>query len=200
MTGPSPWAAPPETGPQQAPVPPQPGQFVPPMPPQPPRRRLPWLLLGGAVMVLITAIAATAAITYAVTRNTGASNTTQATATPTPDQSQFSETDQAAAKQHVCGVFDAATRGLMSQGPIRTNGEPNLLVVVRALNAVQAVQNAVSPAVPADLAKAVRSYADAVLAVTSGATNGMPTDEFNRLNSTSNDATYAVADLCGLPH
>jgi hypothetical protein len=88
----------------------------------------------------------------------------------------------------------------MSQGPIRTNGEPNLVVVVRAMNAVQSVQNALTPTVPADLAKAVRNYVDAVLAVTSGATNNMPTDEFNRLNSTANDASYAIADICGLPH
>ena len=88
----------------------------------------------------------------------------------------------------------------MSQGPIRTNGQPNLQVLVRAMNAVEAVQNALTPAVPSDVAKAVRSYTDAMLAVTSGATNNMPTEEFNRLNSTANDATYAIADLCGLPH
>lgn len=148
-------------------------------------------------MILIASIAATAAITYAVTRDGGPS----ATPSPTPqaEPPQFSTAEQAAAKDHVCQVFDDATRGSKSQGPMRVNGEPNLLVVVRSMNSATAVENALTPAVPADVAKGAREFVDAVVAATTGATNNMPTDDFNRLNSAANDATYALADLCGLP-
>ena len=151
------------------------------------------------MVLLIAAIAATAAITYAVARNTNAPSATPPPA-PTVQAPQFSAAEQTAAKEHVCQVFDTATRGSMSQGPMRVNGEPNLLVVVRSMNSATAVQNALNPAVPADVTKGARNYVDAVIAATTGATNNMPTDEFNRLNSTANDATYALADLCGLPH
>jgi hypothetical protein len=156
------------------------------------------LLIGGLVVLLIAVVAATAAITYGVTRATNSDN--GITPSAAPDQPEFSASDHAAAKQHLCEVYDSTTRGIMSQGPIRTDGEPNLPVVVRAMNAVLAIQNALTPAVPSDLAKTVQHYIDAALDVTTGATNHMPTDEFNKLNSTANDASYAIADACGLPH
>jgi hypothetical protein len=202
MTGGSPWAAPPETGPQQAPIyppppaamPPQSGPPVPPVAPPPrPPRRLPWLLIGGAVVVLIAVIAATAAVTYAVARNTNAPNATAPPATPA-----FSEADQAAAKQTVCQVFDVSVRGQQDQGGVRLNGQPNLPLMLRSLNSVVAVQNALIPAVPQDVATAARRYIDANLKLTTAATGITPIEDVNRLNAAANDATFAFADACGL--
>ena len=94
-------------------------------PPRPPRRGFPWLLVGGAVVLLIAAIAATAAITYAVARNTNAPTATPPPAAPTAQAPQFSTAEQDAAKQQLCQVFDVSTRGTMAQGGVRQNGQPN---------------------------------------------------------------------------
>ena len=158
----SPWA-PPQTGsqpstpvlppPQAMPTRPQTGPppAGPPLPvappPRPPRRGFPWLLVGGAVVLLIAAIAATAAITYAVTRNTNAPSATPPPA-PTVQAPQFSAAEQNAAKDQVCHVFDVSTRGTISEGSVRTNGQPNVPVVLRAMNSAVAVQNALKPAAP----------------------------------------------------
>jgi hypothetical protein len=206
MTGVSPWSAPPETGPQQAPVyppppasvPPQSGPPIPPVapPPRPPRRRFSWLIIGGAVVMLIAVIAATAAVTYALARNTDAPNATAPTASPTSPQ--FSASDQAAAKQAVCQVFDVSVRGQQDQGGVRINGQPNLSLMLRTLNSVVAVQNALIPALPEDVATAARRYINANLQLTTATTGVTPIEEVNRLNTAANDATFAFADACGL--
>src|SRR6476659_4632475 len=190
----SPWA-PPQTGGQQStPVlaSPQAMPAVPPPPPdepppRPPRRGFPWLLVGGAVVLLIAAIAATAAITYAVARNTNASTATPPPAAPTPQAPQFSTAEQSAAKDQVCHVFDASTRGERDQGGVRQNGQPNLLPLIRTVNSVLAVQNALTPAVPGDVAAAARKYLDANLQLTTAAVGPTATDEVNRLNGIAND-------------
>lgn len=199
MTAVSPWA-PPQGGTQQAPVPsppPGPPQYVPPLPP---RRRTFWLLVVGATIVIVAAVAATAAITYAITRNTNAPNGTPPPAEPTAQAPQFSTAEQAAAKQHVCQVFDVSTRGTMAQGGVRQNGQPNVLPLVRTVNTIVAVQNSLTPAVPADVAQVARRFIDANLQLTTAASGPTATDEVNRLNSAANDATFAFADACGLPH
>ena len=206
MTAVSPWA-PPQGGTHQAPVPsPQAGppQYGPPRSPTavaPPRsRRLALLLLvAGAVVLIVAAIAATAAITYAIARNTNAPIAVPAP-TPSPTAPQFSAAEQAAAKKHVCEVFDVSTMGQQGQGGVRVNGEANLPLMLRSLNSVVAVQNALTPATPPEVAGAARNYVDAALQLTTAATGTTPLDEVNRLNHTANDATYAFADVCGLPH
>jgi hypothetical protein len=209
MTGGSPWAAPPESGQQQAPVyppppasvPPQSGPPVPPAapPPHPTRRGLPWLLVGGAVIVLIAVIAATAAVTYAVARNSEGPNATPPTAR-TAQAQQFTAAEQATAKDRVCAVFDTSLRGQEGQGGLRLNGDLNIPVMVRRLNSVVAVQNALTTAVPEDVTEAARKFIDTSLDVTTAATKNVPTDEGNRLNDTANKAIFAFADVCGLPH
>ena len=155
----SPWAPSSQTGGQQtAPVlppppmtqpgPPQAGPPLPPGAPQhqprPPRRRGPWLLVVAAVLVLIAAVAATAAITYAVARDT-----TAPTADPsqpiTPQAPQYTAAEQAAAKQSICNVFDVSARGQRGQGGMRINGDVNLQLVVRTVNSIIAVENALTP-------------------------------------------------------
>ncbi|MDV3133294.1 hypothetical protein [Mycobacterium sp. 29Ha] len=149
------------------------------------------------MVLLITAIAATAAITYAVARNTNAP-----TATPPPalQAPQFSTAEQNAAKQQVCQVFDISTEGQKGQGGVRINGEANLPLMVRSLNSAVAVQNALTPATPRDVAEAARQYVDANLKLTTAATGTTPIEEVNRLNGLANTATFAFADVCGLPH
>ena len=144
----SPWA-PPQTGsqpstpvlppPQAMPTPqtgpPPAGPPLPPVapPPRPPRRGFPWLLVGGAVVLLIAAIAATAAITYAVARNTNAPSATPPPA-PTVQAPQFSAAEQNAAKEQVCHVFDVVDPRHDQQGSVRITAQPNLPVVLRAMN------------------------------------------------------------------
>jgi hypothetical protein len=206
MTAVSPWASP-QSGTQQAPAPPPPpgppqsGPPFAPVAPSPhrPRRLMLSLLVVGALILVVAAIAATAAITYAIARNTNAPNDIQA---PTPSSSapQFTAAQQAAAKQHVCEVFDVSTRGTMDQGGVRQNGQPNILPLIRTLNGVVAVEKALTPAVPADVTEAARKLVDANLELTTAAAGPTSTEEVNRLNGVANDATYAFADVCGLPH
>ena len=212
----SPWAQPQTGGQQSTPVlpppqampnrpqsgPPPAGPPIPPVapPPRPPRRGIPWLLVGGAVVLLIAAIAATAAITYAVARNTNAPNATPPPAAPTAQAPQFSTAEQNAAKQQLCQVFDISTQGQQGQGGVRINGEANLPLMLRSLNSAVAVQNALMPATPGDVAEAARNYVDARLQLTTAATGTTDIQEVNRLNGAANEATYALADVCGLPH
>lgn len=208
----SPWAPSSQTGGQQtAPVlppppmtqpgPPQAGPPLPPGAPQhqprPPRRRGPWLLVVAAVLVLIAAVAATAAITYAVARDT-----TAPTADPsqpiTPQAPQYTAAEQAAAKQSICNVFDVSARGQRGQGGMRINGDVNLQLVVRTVNSIIAVENALTPAVPEEITSVARRYVDTSLAVTTAATGNTPIEDVNRLTDVSNEATYAFADACGL--
>ena len=212
----SPWAQPQTGGQQSTPVlpppqampnrpetgPPPAGPPIPPVapPPRPPRRGIPWLLVGGAVVLLIAAIAATAAITYAVARNTNAPNATLPPPAPTSQAPQFSTAEQNAAKQQVCEVFDISTKSLKGQGGVRINGEANAPLMLRSLNSVVAVQNALTPATPPEVADAARQYIDANLKLTTAATGTTPIEEVNRLNAVANTATFAFADVCGLPH
>jgi hypothetical protein len=143
--------------------------------------------------VLIAVIAATAAVTYAVTRNTNAPSATASPASP-----QLSAADQTTAKQELCRVFDLSARGQRGQGGVRVNGEVNVQLVLRTVNSVVAVQNSLTPAVPKDVGEAARKYIDTSLALTTAATGDVPADELNRLTDASNDATYSFADACGL--
>jgi hypothetical protein len=158
------------------------------------------LVIGGAVVVLIAAIAATAAITYAVARNMNAPNATPPNATPTPAQPQFSAADQAAAKQQVCHIFDVSVRGSTGQGGMRQNGQLNVPVMLRAVNSAVAVQNSLNPAVPEDVAKAAHRYIDATLEMTAAAAGNPSNDDVNRLTDVANGATDALVEACGLPH
>jgi hypothetical protein len=114
---------------------------------------------------------------------------------------QFSQADVAAARQHICGVFDDSTTGQAGEGGFRTNaGAVNMPLAMRVVNSVVAVENALAPATPPDVLAAAKKYIDTNLAVTTAALGTSPTDELNRLGDTANDATYAFADVCGLKH
>jgi hypothetical protein len=150
--------------------------------------------------VLIAVIAATAAITYAVTRNTNAPNATSPTATPAAGSPQFSAADQDTAKQRVCHVFDLSVRGKEGQGGVVVDGNLNVPLVLRKVNSVLAVQNALTPATPLEVAAAARKYIDTSMDLTTAAMSNASIDELTRLTTAGNNATYAFADMCGLPH
>lgn len=113
----TPFAQHASTGPAPAqpgtPYPPG-GSLQPPPPsPQPQSTRRPrlWPVAVVAVLLVIGAIAATAAITYAIARSTTpATSGAEPPLTVAPGQ-QYRADEQATAKQHLCSVFDASTKG-----------------------------------------------------------------------------------------
>lgn len=123
------------------------------------------------------------------------STASSASATPAPQQSSA---DTASAKQNLCQVFDVSVRGQEGQGGLRVQGNLNMPVVVRALNSASAVQNALVPAVPPDVASAAWKYVTATLDQTTAAMGNTPTNEGNRLTDVRNDAIGALLDVCGL--
>lgn len=81
-----------------------------------------------------------------------------------------------------------------------TDGQLNVPVVLRTLNSVVAVQNALSPATPADVSAAAHKYIDTSLDLATAAMANVSIDEGNRLNDIATTAVFAFADVCGLPH
>ena len=218
MTASPPWAAPTGTAVQPAVAAPPPPVQLPPAPPagapplappqraaRPPHGRRGWVLV--LIVVVLAAIASTAAITFAIARNmapAGRSSTpspTLTTGAPAPPAPQVSPGDAAVAKQSVCHIFDVSVRGREGQGGLRTDtGDVNLPMALRDVNSVVAVQNALTPATPPDVAAAARKYIAATLDHTTAAMGNPSTAEINRLNDIANTAADAFADACGLPH
>lgn len=218
MTTTSPWA--PQTGPapqipadpapSQLPAPPQGGPPVgPPPPPNHPAalhrggrsNRALWLAAVGVVILMIIAIAATAAITYAITRsNTAAAPVAPQPTSAAPAAPQFTAAERKAADSRLCSTFDTATKGTQGQGAIIQDGALNVPVALRTVNKAVAVQNTLTPAVSTDLAKAAQTFVDRSLDMSTAALADVSVDEVNRLKDASNTAIYALADACGLPH
>jgi hypothetical protein len=213
----SPWAAPtgatttgsglppqPSPGPPLAAPPPPVAGPLPPVgpPPRPPRRGGRWGLVAGVAAIVVFAMAGTAAVTYAAAHNPSASAPVKpASPEPSPvPQPQHSAADQAAAKERVCQVFDESTRGQQGQGGMLNNGQLNVPRMLRTLNGVLGVEHALSPATPPDVAAVARKYIDTSLKLTTATMDNVPTEEGNRLNDVANDAIFAFADVCGLPH
>ena len=156
----------------------------------------------GALFVV--AIAATAAITYALSHRTDSQPTPSAepaltgpsvSSAPTPT---YSQAEQAAAKENLCHVFEVSVRGQEGQGGVVMNGEPNIALILRKVNSVVAVQNATAPAIPESLKAAVQKYVETSTDVTTAAMGNIAIDELRRLTEVGNEATYALADACGV--
>jgi len=156
-----------------------------------------WPVFGAFVAVTLGAVAATAAITFNIAHNSAAPSKATPTETAAP---QYTATEVDAAKARVCQVFDASTKGQTGQGGMIKDGQLNVPLAVRTINGVVAVQNALAPATPPDVVAAAKKYVDASLALTTAATGTVSIEDGNRLNDLSNTATYAFADVCGLPH
>jgi hypothetical protein len=69
---------------------------------------------------------------------------------------------------------------------------------LRAVNSAAAVQNALAPAVPPNVASAAHKYISTTYDVTTPAMGNTTTPALNRL-TVSNDAINTLADACGLP-
>lgn len=159
-----------------------------------------------ATLVLIL-VAATSAVGGAITYS-ALNDDTHPPASSTPPSGgsssppvapRFSAAETAAAKDHLCHVFDEGVRGQEGKGGFRTEGNTNLPLTLRAVNSVLGVQNVLVPAVPADIANLARQYISTTLDVTTAAMGNTPTPEVNRLTDVSNAAIYALADACGIP-
>ena len=204
--------------PPAQPAPPPPPPPAPTSPPvgvpgpvgsRPPRpRRVPWLLVGLALLLVVVVSAAVGStVTYLAMRGDHAASTSASPAGQPPAGSpssaaagpQFSPAEAAAAKDHLCQVFDVSVRGQQGKGGFRVEGNPNVPMLLRALNSASAVQNALVPAVPADVAGAARKYISSTLDVTTAAMGNTSTSEVNRLTDVDADAINGLVDACGLP-
>jgi hypothetical protein len=196
--------------PPPGPPPPAPTGTVPPAAvpfpsglPQAPisRRRLwPWAIVGLLLAIVVSA-ATGSLVTFAAMRNGTGSSAQASAASPTSTQAapQYSSNDAAAAKAHLCQVFDVSVRGQQGKGGMRVEGNLNVPLVLRSVNSALAVQTALVPATPAEVASAARNYVQATLDLTTAAMGNTSTAEGNRLNDISNDAINALLDACGLP-
>lgn len=163
-----------------------------------PRRRWPWAV---AAMFIVVALSAGigSAVTYLATRSDRGASLPPSAPSSTPPTPQFSATESGAAKKNLCQVFDASVRGQEGQGGLRVGGQLNIPAVLRSLNSATAVQNAIVPALPEDVASAAKKYISTTLDQTTAAMGNASTSEGNRLTDIRNEATYSLLDTCGLP-
>jgi len=162
-----------------------------------PRRRG-WVAPALRLLLTVGVSAATAAaVTYIAIRSDHAQVAPQPSVAPGP---QFTTAEVAAAKDHLCQVFDLSVRGQEGKGGVRIEGgDVNTPMVMRAMNSVSAVENALAPAVPSEVVSAARKYISATLDQTTAAMGSTPTREVNRLTDVRNDTIFALVDVCGLP-
>lgn len=154
-----------------------------------------WPLALGAVVLCIATAAATAGITWALTRPDADPNPNDA-ATPTPT---YSASEQEAAKERLCETFDLATKDQQGDGNFRLDdGQPNLPKITRTLNSILAVQHSVEPGLSPNVAAAAEEYINTHLAVTTAAFGGTPRAEGERLVEESNKAVRVLVNECGL--
>lgn len=177
------WSPPPNGG---APVSLQQGA------PRPPKMWL-WALVTSILMVV--AIAATAAITYAIAH----SSSTSAVAPAAPSAPTFTAAEQAAAKQSLCQTFDMSTAGQQAQGGVVVDGQPNVPVLLRKITGAVSITQALVPATPENVATSARQYVAANLSLMNASLGQGSLDEIKKLTAATNDATGALADACGLP-
>lgn len=216
---PSPWSkqsSPSATlpGPPPQTIPPQPTQTTPPpagpqwaappgpMPPTRPRRTIkPWVVAGALLAVAVSAAVGSGTTLLWTAHERQSAPTTSAAPTPqsAPPTPQFSPQEVAAAKDRLCRTFDVSVRGQEGQGGLRNQGNLNVPLVLRSVNSALAVQVALVPAVPEDVANAARTYITTELDATTAVMGNTPAEGVNRLTEISNDAINKLLDVCGLP-
>lgn len=72
-------------------------------------------------------------------------------------------------------------------------------MTLQAVASAVAVENALSPALPADVASAARRYITTTLDAATAAMGDVSINEINRLTTESNGAVDALLEVCGLP-
>ncbi|WP_343709330.1 hypothetical protein [Mycobacterium sp.] len=132
------------------------------------------------------------------TRSAPAASVAPMTQSPPPTP-QFSSEEMSAAKDRLCRTFDMSVRGQDGQGGLRNQGNLNVPLTLRSVNSALAVQVALVPAVPVDVANAARAYVTAELDATTAVMGNVDAAGVNRLTEISNDALYKLIDACGLP-
>jgi cytoskeletal protein RodZ len=195
---------PPAGGPPPPPLPTSPrgGETFPtsfPQPPGPRNRNWLWATLG-LLLVIVVSAAIGSLVTFAAAHTNAMRPEAQpSTAAPAsmPAAPQFSVADAATAKQNLCHVFDVSV-GQKGQGGYRVEGNLNMPVTLQAVTSALAVENALVPAVPADVASAARRYITTTLDVATAAMGNTSINEINRLTTVSNGAIDALFDACGL--
>lgn len=205
-TGTSAWSPP--TGGGVPPHPAQPPQNIPPYgwnppqaggPPAPvqtaPRPPRVWLWALATAILMVVAIAATAAITYAIARSAPSSAASQATAA----EPTFTAAEQSDAKQAVCNAFDVTTANQQAQGGVVLDGQPNVPVLLRKVTGAVTIIQALAPATPENVATSAREYVAANLNLMNAALGQGSLDDIKKLTASTNAATSALADACGLP-
>lgn len=202
----SPWSR--EASPSVT-VPPPPRPHPPPGPPhhvQPQSRQARSRSWAWATLALLLVVAVSggvsAAITYITLNSTRSSSISAPQSAASPSSStttpRFSAGEIADAKSNLCHVFDVSVRGQQGTGGFRVEGNPNVPLLLRALNSTSAVQNALVPAVPTNVAEAARNYIRSTLDVTTAAMGNTPISEVNRLTDVDAEAINALVDVCGL--
>jgi hypothetical protein len=157
-----------------------------------------WSVVVVCSVALVLAVAINALVTAAIVRSAAPVKSLPPT---TPAAPQYSAAEQDSAKQAVCHLFDLATSGQQGQGGMRSNGQLNMPLAIRTLNGVVAIQDALSDAVPQEVSDAAHKYVRSSLEETTAAMSPtVSVDEGNKLNDASITATFALADVCGLPH
>lgn len=161
-----------------------------------PRPRLRWLWMALACVLVVGISAGVGSfVTYVALRDDRAEPSPSLPIPPTP---QFSAAEITAAQKDLCHVFDVSV-GHEGRGGFRVQGNLNVPVTLQALTSAVAVQNALVPATPSDLASATKRYISTTLDVATAAMGNTPTSEVNRLTDTSNEAINTLLDVCGLP-
>ncbi len=169
-----------------------------------PRRRVSARTVLALVLAVVLSAVVTAIVTVMTMRSDAgvepgdrplAGPAGPSSASPT---SQFSPAESAAAKQNLCHVFDVSS-GQKGQGGYRVEGNLNIPVTLQAVASAVAVENALVPAVPADVASPARRYITTTLDVATAAMGNTSINEINRLTAISNSAVDALVDVCGLP-
>ena len=204
-TGTSAWA--PQTGgvpPQSGPPPQNPPPYGwnpppaggPPMVAQSaPRQPRMWVWALSTAILMVVAVAATAAITYAIAH----SATSSGSAPASPAAPSFTAAEQADAKRAVCNAFDVTTANQQAQGGVVLDGQPNVPVLLRKVTGAVTIIQALAPATPSDVATSARQYVTANLDLMNAALGQGSLDDIKKLTASTNDATSTFADACGLP-
>lgn len=162
--------------------------------PRPPRM---WLWALTTVVVTVVAVAATAAITYAIAHSAPTISAAAPTAPPVP---AFTPAERADSKHAVCHAFDVSSRGMDTQGGARVDGNPNLPLLLRILSGTVSIEQALTPATPDDVAGPARSVVATNLDLLNAALGQASIGDVKAATSVSNDAVDALVSACGLPH
>jgi hypothetical protein len=165
----------------------------------PPQRRR-WRLAAVLVALNMGSVAAAATIAFAIGRDSGPVTSDPPTPSAAAASPGVSPADAAAAKEKVCHAIDAGQRGIGDMGGIVTNGDLNIPVVLRKINTIMAVNDSLSPAVPAAVSDAAKQYAATATDLTTAALAHAPFDQLVQLTDNGNDALHTLLDACGLPH